>query len=129
MRSKDKRRRTVFIDDLNPVERRDDIWWRLIEKSEVNPISGCIEWAGSTASDGYGQMKVNGKTMGVHRWMAHLTLGLDIDSKLCACHHCDNRKCINPEHLFVGTQKENMIDMMVKGRARRKRSEYLIRTT
>jgi hypothetical protein len=54
----------------------------------------------------------------VHRVAAHLWLDFDLDSPLCVLHRCDVPRCFNPEHLFVGTQKDNTNDMIVKGRAR-----------
>ena len=85
-------------------------------------VDGCHEWTGPIYSDGYGRMKVtrNGvsRLLKVHRLAAFFYLGFDIDSDLYILHHCDNRRCINPDHLFIGTQADNVADMRAKGRGR-----------
>lgn len=79
---------------------------------------GCYEWIGKKNNDGYGTLTIDKKTSSVHRYMAALSLGFDIKSELCVLHKCDNPCCINPEHLFIGTQEENIQDMVRKKRIR-----------
>lgn len=71
-------------------------------------------------ANGYGVIGVNvGGRKGnrlVHRLSAHVFLGWDLLSPLLFCHKCDVRHCFNPEHLFKGTQLDNMTDMWAKGR-------------
>ena len=77
--------------------------------------SGCWEWQGATAA-GYGRVKVNRKVVSVHR-LAFQLANTEVDmSQMMVCHKCDNRRCCNPEHLFLGTSRDNMLDCKAKGR-------------
>ena len=67
--------------------------------------------------NGYGKVTVDGKTWLAHRLMWTAKNG-EIKDGLCVCHKCDNRKCINPDHLFLGSRFDNMQDMIAKGRAK-----------
>lgn len=77
--------------------------------------TGCHVWTGAKERCGYGQIKINGKTVRVHRWIFAREFG-EIPDGQYVLHHCDNPSCINPTHLFLGTQRENMLDMVAKGR-------------
>lgn len=78
--------------------------------------NGCIEWLASKSHNGYGQFGVNGKkNVRAHRFSWTIVNG-DIPEGLCVLHKCDNPSCVNPEHLFLGTYKDNAIDMTLKGR-------------
>lgn len=77
---------------------------------------GCWDWDGSFYSVmGYGRFNFNKKMISAHRasWIIHYG---DIPNGLCVCHKCDNPRCSNPEHLFLGTTQENNEDMMNKDR-------------
>lgn len=80
--------------------------------------SGCHEFTGFLLPNGYGRIGGgDGKTWLAHRmsWTCHFG---PIPAGIQVLHRCDNRKCIRPEHLFLGTQADNMQDMIAKGRHR-----------
>ena len=79
----------------------------------------CIEYQGNCTDGemGYLSVSVNGKKFKVHRLVAMLFHGLNIqDTRSIVLHKCDNPKCINPEHLKIGTQKDNIQDCIAKNR-------------
>ena len=81
--------------------------------SKVNYSDNCWNWTGYT--DRYGVFKVGRATKKAHRWSYEYFIE-EIPKDMCVLHHCDNPKCVNPFHLFIGTQQENVKDMMEKGR-------------
>lgn len=86
-----------------------------LTKRSVQSETGCLEWCGSKTPLGYGTMSFHGKREYVHRVSYILYKGV-IPEDMCVCHSCDNPKCINPEHLWLGTQGDNMKDRDKKGR-------------
>jgi HNH endonuclease len=88
----------------------------LLQKRHKNPITGCWNWTGGRIPAGYGFLRFQGRKFLVHRFIAYVCLGLNVDSWLYVLHKCDNKRCFNPEHLFVGDQHDNMYDMYGKER-------------
>jgi len=97
--------------------------------SKINKIEdGCWEWtAGLRGKTGYGAIKVDGKVLDAHRLSYTLHKG-EIPKGMYVCHSCDNRKCVNPDHLFLGSAKDNWQDAVDKGRIKND-SEYLANMT
>lgn len=88
---------------------------RFWKKVKTNPETGCREWTGGVCKNGYGKFFLNGAMVSVHRFAVTVTSG-EIGEGLYVCHKCDNPRCVNPEHLFLGTAKQNCQDMLSKGR-------------
>ncbi len=85
-------------------------FWAKVQKGP-----GCWVWTASKNNKGYGNFWVEGKCYKSHRLAYEIKHGA-IPNSMCVCHHCDTPSCVNPVHLFVGTQKDNVIDCMNKGR-------------
>lgn len=84
--------------------------------AKVNKTDDCWEWTASVTAQGeYGQFMLNGRPVRAHRYSWELING-PIPRGLYVCHHCDNPRCVKPEHLFLGTARDNNMDRQQKGR-------------
>lgn len=88
---------------------------RIERRSQINELTGCIEWTGSKNEKGYGLIGIARLTRKVHRVVWESSNG-PIPKGVHVLHRCDNRSCINLKHLFLGTHDDNMADMNAKGR-------------
>lgn len=84
-------------------------------KADVRGADECWNWTASKHNQGYGVIKVDGAYKLAHRMAFLLTYG-HLDDDLYVCHQCDNRLCVNPSHLRLGTHLDNIKDMLNKGR-------------
>lgn len=90
--------------------------------TSIKEVNGCWEWQGSLTKSGYGRFAFKSRTYRAHRFSYIIHKG-DIKDKNIICHTCDNPKCVNPDHLWQGTIKQNTHDMIEKGRLVRTRSK------
>ncbi len=94
----------------------DGIAEKLFSMSE-NAMNGCIVFTGLKSNRGYGKIKFKGKDYRAHR-LSYIIKNGEIPSSIFVCHKCDNPPCINPDHLFLGTAKDNALDRKNKGRGK-----------
>ena len=111
--------RSFFSEEnMIPIQAR---FWKQVNFSgsqvkHVKLNGRCWEWLGYISSWGYGQIKINGKMQKAHR--ASFAFENKIPNGMLVLHKCDNPKCVRPSHLFLGTNRDNMRDMISKGRDR-----------
>jgi len=101
-----------------------DRFWRFVYRGLEDE---CWNWIGSTTGEGYGRFSVggrNGKKLGAHQ-VSYMIKHGSIPEGLFVLHKCNNKVCVNPNHLYAGTHEQNMLDLIDSGRSRR--DEHLIK--
>lgn len=96
-----------------------NIFERFEDKFVHEPNTGCWLWTGATDAGGYGRFGVDGVNCKAHRVSLFLYRAGSLKDARVACHKCDTPACVNPDHVYLGTQKDNVADLR-----RRQRSNY-----
>lgn len=100
---------------------KEEIKQRFWEKVEMVPFHDCWEWTAALVGKGYGYFNAGERLELAHRFSYELRYG-KIPSKMHILHSCDNKTCVNPRHLSIGTNSQNVQDMVNKGRSFKKMS-------
>lgn len=103
----------------SPNRNQKDQLKRFNDLYKVNPVNGCWEWQGALRKTcGAGNFMYNKKQILAYR-ASYMIFKGEIPNGLMVCHKCDNRQCVNPEHLYVGTAQNNIDDMYERGQRQR----------
>jgi hypothetical protein len=101
--------------DVDKIMTKTQTFWSRVDKKTVDE---CWEWLGGHWTKGYPCFSWNGHALRAHRVSYEIYSGHRIPKHLFACHSCDNPGCVNPHHIFIGTNSDNQIDAARKGRLR-----------
>ena len=108
---------------INYYQRFKSLEERFWEKVDIQKQENCWNWVASKYSKGYGIFVNNSHHIGAHRMSWILSHG-EIPEGMFVCHKCDNTSCVNPSHLFLGTNQDNMTDMVQKKRSYNKSGQF-----
>lgn len=86
-------------------------FWEKVERGD-----GCWTWTGHRSRAGYGKFQIDGRAVPAHRVALMMTGATFLPGQM-ACHRCDNPSCVNPNHLYIGTAKDNARDKLLRGRS------------
>jgi hypothetical protein len=100
----------------NSPEEYDQRWLAAVFARATTDDKGCIVWLGTVSSKGYGSKQYRGKSWNLHRIIYILAKGVTLRTDQFVCHSCDNRRCINIDHLWVGSPSDNNMDAAKKDR-------------
>jgi hypothetical protein len=89
---------------------------RITARVSPEPNTGCWIWLGDRDSGGYGRLMVDGKRRSAHRFAWEIANGRPAPADREVCHRCDNPSCVNPDHLYAGTSRDNKLDCLLRGR-------------
>lgn len=111
----------IYVRHPKPIEER---FWQHVKKT-----STCWLWTGcKTSKSKYGCMNVDGRAIGAHR-VALMLCGMDLKDTRDVCHKCDNPPCVRPDHLFIGTTRQNSLDALSKGRLKIRENHGMAKLT
>lgn len=98
---------------INYVDIDQECFWPKVDRQSSNE---CWNWLASLDKDGYGYFSIDSVSRKAHR-VAYVLANGKLKTSLFVCHSCDNPSCVNPAHLWAGTSRQNIDDMIIKSRS------------